>query len=108
MAQIGLLVVLGGDVNAAPPLEIVAGLAHLLRPLNRLGAPVSSTLATAMLACRFLPMFAQEADALMQARIARGLEWSPNSWRVRVKQIALLCVPLFNSLLRECADALAH
>ena len=102
MAQIGLLVVWVETLNAAaPPLEMVAGLTHLLRPLNRLGAPVSSIAMTAMLACRFLPMLAQEADALMQARIARGLEWSPNSWRVRVKQVALLCVPLFNSLLRR-------
>ena len=102
MAQIGLLVVWVETLNAAaPPLEIVAGLAHLLRPLNRLGVPVSSIAMTAMLACRFLPMLAQEADALMQARIARGLEWSPNSWRMRIKQVALLCVPLFNSLLRR-------
>lgn len=102
MAQIGLLVVWVEMLNAAaPPLEIVAGLAHLLRPLNRLGVPVSSIAMTAMLACRFLPMLAQEADALMQIRIARGLEWSPNSLRMRIKQVALLCVPLFNSLLRR-------
>ena len=86
---------------ATSPLEMVMGLEQLLRPLRVLGIPVQKFSMMIMLSLRFIPMLFAERQHLVRAYRARGLDLSRGNMFVRLKNYALLCVPLFTSMLRR-------
>ena len=95
---VGWVTILGCSTS---PLEIVHGLERLLRPLRVIGIPVQKFSIVAMLSIRFIPILFEEKHHLVRAYIARGMDISSRNIVIRLKHYVLLCVPLFNSLLRR-------
>ena len=95
---VGWVTILGSSTS---PLEMVAGLERLFRPLRVLGIPVQKFSIVTMLSIRFIPILFEERVYLVRAYIARGMDMSSENIAVRLKHYALLCVPLFSSMLRR-------
>ncbi|GAK59098.1 cobalt transport protein [Candidatus Vecturithrix granuli] len=95
---VGWATILGNSVS---PLAMVNGLERLLRPLGLARLPISRFSIIAMLSLRFIPVLLQESQHLLDAYIARGIEIQCGSIITRLKNYALLCGPLFSSLLRR-------
>lgn len=95
---VGWATILGNNVS---PLALVNGLERLFRPAGRLRPFVSRVSIIAMLSLRFIPILVQESQHLRDAYAARGIEIQRGSVINRLKNSALLCGPLFSSLLRR-------
>lgn len=95
---VGWATILGSNVSS---LALVNGLERLLRPLGRRRLLVSRFSIIAMLSLRFIPVLLQESQYLRDAYAARGIEIQCGSVINRLKNAALLCGPLFSSLLRR-------
>jgi energy-coupling factor transport system permease protein len=54
-----------------------------------------------MLSIRFIPILHEEKQHLMHTYIARGMDINSKNIPARLKHYVLLCVPLFNSMLRR-------
>ena len=98
LTVVGWVTILGCSTS---PLEIVHGLERLLRPLRVLGIPVQKISIVAMLSIRFIPILLEEKHHLVRTYIARGMDVSSKNIPARLKHYVLLCVPLFNSMLRR-------
>ena len=98
LTVVGWVTILGCSTS---PLEIVHGLERLLLPLRVLGIPVQKISIVAMLSIRFIPILLEEKHHLVHTYIARGMDVSSEKIPVRLKHYVLLCVPLFNSMLRR-------
>lgn len=88
------------------PLSMTGGLEALLRPLKRIGIPVSELAMMMNIALKFIPTFLEETDKIMKAQAARGADfksWHPGR---RLKYLSALLVPLFISAFRR-ADELS-
>lgn len=86
------------------PFALAEGLERLLKPLKRLGVPVSEIAMMLLLALRFLPMIAQEAQSLARSRPAPGATgWSLMQ---RAGSYLPLLIPLFAGVARR-GEALA-
>ena len=88
------------------PLSMTGGLEALLRPLKRIGVPVSELAMMMNIALKFIPTFLEETDKITKAQAARGADF--NSWHPgrRIKYLSALLVPLFVSAFRR-ADELS-
>jgi energy-coupling factor transport system permease protein len=95
---VGWVTILGCSTS---PLEIVHGLERLLRPLRVLGIPVQKFSIVTMLSIRFIPILFEEREHVVRAYIARGMDVNSKNIFARLKHYVLLCVPLFNSMLRR-------
>jgi energy-coupling factor transport system permease protein len=95
---VGWVTILGCSTS---PLEIVHGLERLFRPLRILGIPVHKFTIVTMLSIRFIPILFEEKEHLVRAYIARGMDINSKNIPARLKHYVLLCVPLFNSMLRR-------
>ena len=98
LTVVGWVTILGSSTS---PLEIVHGLERLLRPLCVFGIPVQKISIVTMLSIRFIPILLEEKHHLMHTYIARGMDLSSKNITARLKHYVLLCVPLFNSMLRR-------
>lgn len=98
MTVVGWVTILGCSTS---PLEIVHSLERLLRPLRVLGIPVQKFSIVTMLSIRFIPILFEEKEHLVRAYIARGMDVNSKNILARLKHYVLLCVPLFNSMLRR-------
>lgn len=88
------------------PVDLVWGLERLASPLARLGLPVGEFCVTTLLAIRFFPILHQEADRLILALRARGIDPGEGSLRERVHNLQALVVPLFRQVFQR-AETLA-
>jgi energy-coupling factor transport system permease protein len=95
---VGWVTILGCSTS---PLEIIYGLERLLRPLRALGIPVHKFSIVTMLSIRFIPILFEEKEHLVRAYVARGMDINSKNILIRLKHYVLLCVPLFNSMLRR-------
>ncbi|MHB8765596.1 MAG: energy-coupling factor transporter transmembrane component T family protein [Deferrisomatales bacterium] len=88
------------------PTDLVWALERLLAPLERLGLPVGEFCLTALLAIRFFPILHQEAERLLFALQARGIDPGEGGLRDRVRNLSPLLVPLFRQVFQR-AETLA-
>jgi energy-coupling factor transport system permease protein len=88
------------------PTDLVWALERLGSPLARLRVPVSEFGVTTLLALRFFPILHQEADRLLFALRARGIDPGAGRLHERVRNTAPLVVPLFRQVFQR-AEALA-
>jgi energy-coupling factor transport system permease protein len=88
--------------------ELMHGVEHLLRPLQRLGLPAHELAMTLDIALRSVPLLAQEAERLAKAQASRGGEsGGARGGPIRRAEQALpLLVPLFLGALQR-AERLA-
>lgn len=104
--RLGLLILQAALVTATTaPLDLVAGMERLLRPLRRCGVPAHDLAMMTGLALRFVPVLADEAQRIAAAQAARGADLqSPG--RARLRALVALVVPMLLGVFRR-ADRLA-
>lgn len=88
------------------PLELTDGIEHLLRPLTRLGFPSHEVALMLSIALRYVPTLMDEAQKIMNAQRARGVEFDEGSFIDRVKAMVPILIPLFVSAFNR-ADEMA-
>jgi len=88
--------------------ELTHGIEHLLRPLQRFGLPAHELSLVVIIAFRFVPLLAMEAERLAKAQASRGADFGVGKGGAlkRARRLLPLLVPLFVTALRR-AEALA-
>ncbi|NJM00755.1 MAG: energy-coupling factor transporter transmembrane protein EcfT [Synechococcaceae cyanobacterium SM2_3_2] len=81
------------------PEEVSEGIERMMRPLNRLGVPVSEIILTLTLALRFLPLVLEEVQNLIRAVRTRDIRWQLLSVRGSIHAILSLVERLLENLL---------
>ncbi len=88
--------------------ELGRGLGWFLSPLNRIGLPGYEVALIFALTFRFVPSFALEAERLVKAQMARGMDFGEGSrWRFwrRTRAMMPLLIPFFLMALRRAEEA---
>lgn len=88
-----------------PPLLLTDAMEWILSPFRRVGVPAHELAMMMTIALRFVPTLLEEAEKIMLAQRARGVDFSGSIWQ-RIKSFIPILVPLFISSFRR-ADALA-
>ncbi|MGF7186113.1 energy-coupling factor transport system permease protein [Desulfitispora alkaliphila] len=86
------------------PVALTDGLEYLLAPLKKMGVPVHEIAMMMTIALRFIPTLLEEADKIMKAQMARGMDFATGPILKRIKNIVPLLVPLFVSAFRRADD----
>ena len=86
------------------PVELLAGLESLMRPLRRLRFPVQETAMVLATALRFLPVMLSRAGEIARAQEARGADFSSRRLLRRARSLLPLLVPLFASCFRDADE----
>jgi energy-coupling factor transport system permease protein len=83
--------------------ELTHGIEHLLLPFQRVGLPAHEFALVAIIAVRFLPSLAEEAERLMKAQASRGADFGAGQRNLvrRARLLLPLLVPLFLAALRR-------
>ena len=88
------------------PFALAEGVERLLKPLNRIGIPVSEIAMMLLIALRFLPLIVEEAQRLILAQPAGSGEAGRANLVQRARSYLPLFLPLFAGVARR-GDALA-
>lgn len=88
------------------PIELTNGIEQLLRPLSRFGFPSHEIALMLSIALRYVPTLMDEAEKIMNAQRARGVEFDEGSLIQRIKSLIPILVPLFISAFNR-ADEMA-
>jgi energy-coupling factor transport system permease protein len=88
--------------------ELTHGIEHLLRPLQKIRLPAHEFALTVVIALRFVPLLALEAERIVKAQASRGADFGHGRMGVlkRARRMLPLLVPLFVTALRR-AETLA-
>lgn len=86
------------------PLKMVHGFEKIISPLKRFRVPVEDFSMMTMLAIKFIPILQEEADRIIKAQSARGVDFEFGGLRERVKNMLPVLTPLFNSVIRRADD----
>jgi energy-coupling factor transport system permease protein len=86
------------------PIELTDGIEGLLSPLKRWGFPAHELAMMMTIALRFIPTLLEEADRIMKAQMARGVDFETGGLVKRMKSLVPLLVPLFVSAFRRAED----
>ncbi|MGQ9695045.1 MAG: energy-coupling factor transporter transmembrane component T family protein [Thermodesulfobacteriota bacterium] len=86
------------------PLQMVHGLEKIISPLKRLRVPVEDFSMMMMLAIKFIPIMQQEADRIIKAQSARGVDFDSGGLKQRVQNMLPILTPLFNSVIKRADD----
>ncbi|MGB9700723.1 MAG: energy-coupling factor transporter transmembrane component T family protein [Thermodesulfobacteriota bacterium] len=86
------------------PLQMVHGLEKIFYPLKKLRVPVEDLSMMMMLAIKFIPILQQEADRIIKAQSARGVDFESGGLRQRAKNMLPILTPLFNSVIKRADD----
>lgn len=86
------------------PIDLTDGLEHLLSPLKKVRLPAHELALMMSIALRFIPTFMQEAEKIMKAQMARGVDFTTGPLTQRVKALLPLLVPLFISAFKRAED----
>jgi energy-coupling factor transport system permease protein len=92
------------------PLELLRALEKFGGPLSRIRIPVSDLCLAMLLCIRFFPILGQEAERILEAQRARGIDLSSGTWRNRLEKFRRIFLPLLYNLLNraeELATAMA-
>ncbi|MDK2896788.1 MAG: energy-coupling factor transport system permease protein [Candidatus Atribacteria bacterium] len=88
------------------PVELTDGMEYLLSPFKKWGFPAHELAMMMTIALRFIPTLLEEADRIMKAQAARGVDFESGGFVQRAKSLIPLLVPLFISAFKR-ADELA-
>jgi energy-coupling factor transport system permease protein len=86
--------------------ELMHGIEHLLRPLQKIRFPAHELALVVNISVRFLPMLVSEAERIMKAQAARGADFGQGRLNFirRLKNMLPLFVPLFVISLRNAQN----
>ncbi|MGX7106304.1 energy-coupling factor transporter transmembrane component T family protein [Hutsoniella sourekii] len=101
-----LLIIMSSTVLTltTAPLEIADGLEHLMRPLAKIGFPAHEIALMLSIALRYVPTLMDEAQKIMNAQRARGVEFDQGTLIDRVRAIVPILVPLFVSAFNRAEE----
>lgn len=89
------------------PIALTDGIEKLSRPLKVIGVPVNELAITISVSLKFVPVLLDEADKIIKAQAARGVDFETKNPVKRLKNYVPVMVPLFiNSIKR--ADELSQ
>lgn len=86
------------------PLDIATGLASLMTPLRWVKVPVDTLAMMLSIALRFVPTLMDEAQKIMNAQRARGVDFGAGGLLKQAKSLIPLMVPLFMSAFNRAED----
>ncbi|GAB6093568.1 energy-coupling factor transporter transmembrane component T family protein [Furfurilactobacillus curtus] len=86
------------------PLAIADGVESMLRPLRVVHFPVAQTALMLSVALRFVPTLLDEAQTIMNAQRARGVEFNNGGLIKRLRAIVPLLIPLFVGAIGRADD----
>lgn len=86
------------------PNALTDGIESLLKPLEKVRAPVHDVAMMMSIALRFIPILLEETDKIMKAQIARGADFESGNMIQRAKNMIPILVPLFVSAFRRAND----
>lgn len=86
------------------PTQMAAGLEKSLGFLERCKVPVHEMAMMVSIAFRFIPVFIEEVNIIMDAQASRGVDFHSGSVFRRMGKIMPLVIPLFVSAIRRSAD----
>lgn len=86
------------------PRELADGLERSLSFLERFHIPIKDMAVITMIVFRFIPMMLEEANLIMDAQAARGVEFEQTNIFRRTKNTFSVAMPLFISSFRRSAD----
>ena len=81
------------------PEEITAGLESLMRPLRRMGVPVTEITLTLTLSLRFIPLVLEEVQNLVRSVYTRAINWKKLGIRKSLQVWLLVAERLLENLL---------
>jgi energy-coupling factor transport system permease protein len=92
------------------PMEMLRALEKFGSPLKRVRIPVADLCLAMLLCIRFLPILGQEAERIIEAQAARGIDLKSGTWRNRLEKFRGIFLPLIYNVLgraEELATAMA-
>lgn len=85
-------------------LSLASGLEALLKPLRKLGVPVSEIIMAITIAVRFVPVIFEETRVIIIAQMARGAGFHGPGLVKRFSALISIMVPLLTSAFRRSED----
>lgn len=103
-----ILLILGTSLLTftTTPTVLTGGMEVLLKPLKKIGIPVSVFVMMMSIALRFIPTLLDETDKIIKAQTSRGADFEHGNPIKRIKAMLPILIPLFVSAFRR-ADELA-
>ena len=86
------------------PLELLRGLEKFGGPLTRVRIPVPDLCLAMLLCIRFLPILGQEAERIVEAQKARGIDLNSGTWRNRLEKFHGIFLPLLYNVLGRAEE----
>lgn len=86
------------------PMELTNAFAALLTPLKKIGLPAHELAFMMSLALRFIPTLLEEAEKIIKAQTARGVDFSSGTLKERTKALASILLPLLISAFRRTEE----
>lgn len=87
-----------------PPLGVADALEVLMQPLKVIKVPVDDLALMVSIALRFVPTLMDEAETIMNAQRARGVEFNEGSIVKRVRAYVPLLIPLFVNAIKRAIE----
>lgn len=78
-------------------LRLTDAIDYFLTPLKKMNLPVHDMALMLSIGLRFVPTLMDEAEKIMNAQRARGMDFNEGTWMDRIRNFTPLLVPLFNS-----------
>ena len=86
------------------PLAVADAMENLLAPLKKVGFPVAELALMLSIALRFVPTLMDEAETIMNAQRARGVEFNEGNIVSRIKAFVPLLIPLFINAIKRAIE----
>ena len=87
-----------------PPLQIADAMESIMKPLGEIGVPVHEIALMLSIALRFVPTLMDEAQKIMNAQRARGVDFGEGNLFEQMKAIIPILIPLFVSSFNRAED----
>lgn len=101
-----MLLIMGASLltYTTTPIALTDGIEKLMKPLERIGAPVHEIAMMMAIALRFIPTILEETEKIIKAQAARGADFDTGNLMQRAKSFIPVLVPLFISAFRRADD----
>lgn len=86
------------------PLRLTDAIEYFLTPFKKMGFPVHDLALMLSIGLRFVPTLMDEAEKIMTAQRARGMDFSEGTVIEKVRNLVPLLVPLFNRSFDRAID----
>ncbi|NLA04830.1 MAG: energy-coupling factor transporter transmembrane protein EcfT [Firmicutes bacterium] len=84
--------------------ELTDGTEALLRPFQKIGVPAQELALTMVIALRFVPTLAEEAEKIIKAQMARGVDFDRGNFIQKIIKLFPVLLPLFINAFRRADD----